>query len=53
MPSSANPKSQVVIAQGNGLLEAYLPDDKRVESLFNMGLDHFTQASNEVAAWHM
>ncbi len=53
VPSSANPKSQVVVAQGNGLLEAYLPDDKRVESLFNMGLERFTHASNVVSAWRM
>ena len=50
-PPPANPPSRVVIAQGDELLDAYLPDDTRVEAVFNMGLLRLTRTTNVVAAW--
>jgi hypothetical protein len=50
-PSPATPPSRVVIAQGDDLLDAYLPDDERVAAVFNLGLLQLTHATNLVAAW--
>jgi hypothetical protein len=50
-PSSTNSSSRVVIAEGDDLLDAFLPDDRRVESVFNLGLLRFTHTTNIVAAW--
>jgi hypothetical protein len=50
-PSAANPASRVVIASGNNLLNAFLPDNARVAAVFNLGLLRFTRTTNVVAAW--
>ena len=41
----------MIIAQGDNLLDAYLPDDERVAAVFNLGLLQFAHATNLVAAW--
>lgn len=50
-PTPAQPASRVVIAQGDGLLDAYLPDDARVAAVFNLGLLRLTHAASLSAAW--
>ncbi len=50
-PSTTNSASRVVIAGGDDLLDAFLPDNGRVEAVFNLGLLRFTHATNVVAAW--
>ena len=50
-PTSASEPSRVVIAQGDDLLDAYLPDDARVAAVFNMGQLQFTRTTNLLAAW--
>jgi len=50
-PSAANPSSRVVIAEGDDLLNAFLPDNARVAAVFNLGLLRFTRTTNIVAAW--
>jgi hypothetical protein len=37
---------------GQQLLHAYLPEDDRVEEVFNRGLTAFTHAATPPAAWH-
>jgi hypothetical protein len=49
---ATNTTARIVIAQGDNLLNAYLPDDERVEAVFNRGLLQFTHAANVSAAWH-
>lgn len=46
-----NSAARVVVAGGENLLNAYLPDNARVENVFNRGLTHFTRAANPAAAW--
>jgi hypothetical protein len=50
-PSATNSSSRVVIAGGDDLLDAFLPDKARVETVFNLGLLRFTHTTNVVAAW--
>lgn len=50
-PSAANPSSRVVIADGDDLLNAFLPDNARVAAVFNLGLMRFTRTTNLIAAW--
>jgi hypothetical protein len=50
-PASTNSASRVVVAQGDGLLNAYLPDDARVAAVFNLGLLQLTRSPNVAAAW--
>jgi hypothetical protein len=50
-PSAANPSSRVVIAEGDDLLDAFLPDNARVAAVFNLGLLRFTRTTNIIAAW--
>jgi hypothetical protein len=50
-PSAANPSSRVVIAEGDDLLNAFLPDNARVAAVFNLGLLRFTRTTNIIAAW--
>lgn len=50
-PSATNSSSRVVIAEGDDLLDAFLPDNQRVETVFNLGLLQFTHCTNIVAAW--
>ena len=49
-PSAANPSSRVVIAEGDDLLNAFLPDNARVAAVFNLGLLRFTRTTNIIAA---
>ena len=51
-PATTNTASRVVIAEGDDLLDAFLPDNARVEAVFNIGLLRFTHTTNVVAAWH-
>jgi len=46
-----NASVRVVVAQGNDLLDAYLPNEPRVEATFNRGLTYFTQATTVSNAW--
>lgn len=50
-PAPTNSLSRVVVAQGDGLLNAYLPDDARVAAVFNLGLLQFTHDPSVAAAW--
>jgi len=50
-PTATNSTSRVVIAEGNDLLNAFLPDDVRVAAVFNLGLTRFTHTTNVIAAW--
>jgi hypothetical protein len=50
-PTTTNSATRVVIAEGDDLLDAFLPDDARVETVFNLGLTHFTHTTNVIAAW--
>jgi len=50
MPAT-NSAARVVIVQGENLLNAFLPYDDRVESVFNRGLTGFTQTAGVIAAW--
>lgn len=45
------PAPRVVVVQGRGLLNAFLPDDDRVAAAFNQGLEHLTGTTNPAAAW--
>lgn len=42
---------RVVVVQGSHLLNAYLPDEARVESAFDLGLVRLTLTTNVAAAW--
>ncbi len=48
---ATNSIARVLIAQGQDLLHAYLPDDDRVADIFNSGLKRFTRTDNIPAAW--
>lgn len=50
-PPGTGSAPRVVIAQGDHLLNAFLPDEARVESVFNVGLLHFTSTTSVAAAW--
>lgn len=50
-PATTNTASRVVIAEGDDLLDAFLPDNARVEAVFNLGLLRFTHTTNVAAAW--
>ncbi len=43
--------SRVVVAQGDHLLHAYLPDEAQVEAVFNRGLTQFTRTATVAEAW--
>jgi len=49
---ATNSIARVLIAQGQDLLHAYLPDDDRVADIFNSGLKRFTSTDTVPAAWH-
>lgn len=49
-PAAAS--ARVVIAQGDRLLDAFLPNDALVETVFNRGLTAFAHAPDATAAWH-
>ena len=48
---ATNSAARVVLIQGENLLNAFLPDDDRVEAVFNRGLTYFAQTTNAAAAW--
>ena len=43
--------ARVVIAEGDHLLRAYLPDEARVAAVFNRGLTQFTRTATVADAW--
>ena len=45
------PAPRVVVVQGHGLLNAFLPDDEKVADAFNLGLERFTGTSTVPEAW--
>ena len=47
----ANSAVRVVVAGGENLLNAYLPDNARVEAVFNRGLTRFTRTASPAIAW--
>jgi hypothetical protein len=46
-----NSASRIVVVQGRHLLDAFLPDEERVETAFNRGLTFYTAETNVAAAW--
>ena len=50
-PPAGFPAPRVVVVQGHGLLNAFLPDDDRVANAFNLGLERFTATTNATDAW--
>ena len=50
-PHTTNSAARIVIAQGENLLNQFLPDDARVAETFNLGLAQFTRTTSANAAW--
>jgi hypothetical protein len=50
-PRTTNSTALIVAAQGENLLEHFLPYDDRVEEIFNLGLMQFTRTTSVAAAW--
>lgn len=50
-PHTTNSAARIVIAQGENLLNQFLPDDERVAETFNLGLAQFTRSTNPADAW--
>jgi hypothetical protein len=50
-PPATNATARVVLVQGENLLNAYLPDDDRVQAAFNRGLTAFARTNDLSAAW--
>ena len=50
-PHTTNSAARIVIAQGENLLNQFLPDDARVAETFNLGLAQFTRTTNPADAW--
>jgi len=50
-PVTTNATARVVIVAGENLLNAYLPDNRRVDAAFNRGLTAFTRTTSAAAAW--
>ena len=48
---ATNASSRVVVARGENLLNAFVPDESRVEETFNRGLLYFTMAASVSNAW--
>ena len=48
---ATNSSVRVVILQGENLLDAFLPNDARVNAAFNRGLTYFTQTTTVSNAW--
>jgi hypothetical protein len=48
---ATNSAVRVVVLQGENLLDAYLPDDARVDAAFNRGLTFFTRTTTVSNAW--
>lgn len=50
-PRATNAPVRIVVVQGENLLEAFLPDQARVEKAFNRGLTCFTRQTTVSNAW--
>jgi len=50
-PPATSASARVVIAEGENLLHDYLPDEPRVEAVFNRGLTQFTRTASVAEAW--
>lgn len=50
-PHPTNSTARIVVAQGENLLEHFLPYDDRVEQTFNLGLLQFTRTTSVANAW--
>lgn len=48
---ATNSAARVIVAQGEKLLAAFQPDERRVEATFNRGLLAFTRKTSVAAAW--
>lgn len=48
---ATNTAARIVVVQGTELLDAFLPDETRVDAAFNRGLTCFTAHTNVSAAW--
>jgi hypothetical protein len=48
---ATNPAVRVVVLQGENLLDAFLPNEARVEAAFNRGLTFFTRTNRVRDAW--
>ena len=48
---ATNAAARIVVAQGEGLLNAFLPDNDRVATCFNTGLTSFTRTGTVAEAW--
>lgn len=48
---ATNTPARIVVVQGENLLEAFRPDEARVENAFNRGLTCFTRATTVSNAW--
>lgn len=48
---ATNSAVRVVVLQGENLLDAFLPDDRRVAAAFNRGLTFFTRTTSVSNAW--
>ena len=48
---TTNPVANVVVVQGENLLNAFLADSNRVQAAFDNGLKAFTRSTNVAAAW--
>ena len=49
---ATNSAVRVVVLEGENLLDAFLPNDERVEAAFNRGLTYFTRTTTVSNAWH-
>ena len=50
-PPATNAAVRVVVLSGDNLLDAFLPNDDRVDAAFNRGLTFFTRTAGVGAAW--
>jgi hypothetical protein len=48
---ATNPVARVVVAQGDHLLQAFLPDEAQLAPVFERGLTDFTRTTTALAAW--
>ncbi len=50
-PHTTSSAARIVIAQGENLLDKFLPNDTRVAETFSRGLAQFTRTTNSADAW--
>jgi hypothetical protein len=51
LPHATNAAPRIVVVHGKDLLDAFLPDEERVEAAFNQGLMALTRSDSAAAAW--